>query len=206
MNGFLLDTNVVSELTKDAPDPRVVAFLVAQDDLWLSVIVLHELAFGLNLLPPGRRHDRIDTVLSEMIAAYEDRVLPVDRSQAEQAAALRARAHRLGRVLGLADALHRRNRQGPRSFGCDQECSRFRRSRCQCYQSVGNIVSSITESVVEDAALAWLESLGWRIAHGPDIAPDTPGAERTDYGDVVLGRAAPRCAGSTQSRTSRYPA
>ena len=47
---------------------------------------------------------------------------------------------------------------------------------------------SLTESVVEEAALAYLESLGWGIAHGPDIAPDTPGAERTDYGDVVLGQ------------------
>lgn len=46
----------------------------------------------------------------------------------------------------------------------------------------------ITESTVEDAALAYLEDLGWSIARGPDIAPDTPGAERTDYGDVVLTR------------------
>ncbi|MBC7232146.1 MAG: type I restriction endonuclease subunit R [Chloroflexi bacterium] len=45
----------------------------------------------------------------------------------------------------------------------------------------------LTESTVEDAALAWLESTGWRIAHGPDIAPDMPAAERDDYGEVVLG-------------------
>ena len=46
--------------------------------------------------------------------------------------------------------------------------------------------SSFTESTVEDAALSWLETLGWRVAHGPDIAPDTPGAERSGYGQVVL--------------------
>ena len=44
----------------------------------------------------------------------------------------------------------------------------------------------VTESIVEQATLAWLESLGWRIAHGPAIAPDAPCAERADYGDVVL--------------------
>ena len=44
----------------------------------------------------------------------------------------------------------------------------------------------ITESTVEDAALGWLKHLGWGITHGPDIAPDTPDAERTDYGEVVL--------------------
>ena len=40
----------------------------------------------------------------------------------------------------------------------------------------------LTEAVVEDAALAWLENLGWTIAHGPDIATE----ERTDYGQVIL--------------------
>jgi type I restriction enzyme R subunit len=49
-------------------------------------------------------------------------------------------------------------------------------------------MTSFTESVVEQAALAWLESVGWQIAHGPDIAPDTPGAERADYGEVVLAQ------------------
>ena len=48
--------------------------------------------------------------------------------------------------------------------------------------------SSFTESTVEDAALSWLETLGWRVAYGPDIAPDTLGAERSDYGQVVLER------------------
>ena len=31
-----------------------------------------------------------------------------------------------------------------------------------------------------------LAEIGWETAHGPDIAPDTPDAERTDYGQVVL--------------------
>ena len=43
-----------------------------------------------------------------------------------------------------------------------------------------------TESEVEDAALDWLAGCGWNVTHGPDIAPDTPGAERADYGAVVL--------------------
>ena len=49
-------------------------------------------------------------------------------------------------------------------------------------------MSTLTESTVEQAALEWLESLGWSVAHGPDIAPDTTGAERTDYGEVLLAR------------------
>jgi type I restriction enzyme R subunit len=49
-------------------------------------------------------------------------------------------------------------------------------------------VTRFTESVVEDATLGWLESIGWSIAHGPDIAPDMPAAERQNYGEVVLAQ------------------
>ena len=41
--------------------------------------------------------------------------------------------------------------------------------------------AAFTESVVEDAALGWLASLGWRDLRGPEIAPGTPGAERGAY-------------------------
>ena len=46
----------------------------------------------------------------------------------------------------------------------------------------------VSESVVEQAALAWLEGLDWRVARGPRIAPGAPEAEREDYGEVVLER------------------
>ena len=51
-------------------------------------------------------------------------------------------------------------------------------------------MARFTESVVEDAALAWLEALGYAVLHGPDIAAGEPGAERSDpnYRDVVLER------------------
>lgn len=105
MSGFLLDTNVVSELTRDTPDPGVLAFLTEQEDLWLSAIVMHELEFGLQLLPPGQRLDGLRSAVSEFISAYEDRILPLGRTGAERAAQLRAQARRSGRVLDLGDAL-----------------------------------------------------------------------------------------------------
>ncbi len=48
--------------------------------------------------------------------------------------------------------------------------------------------SHFAESVVEEAALGWLEALGYSVLHGPGIAVGMPGAERTDpaYRDVVL--------------------
>ncbi len=44
----------------------------------------------------------------------------------------------------------------------------------------------VSEADLEQVALDWLSSLGWQVAYGPDIAPDTPDAERGDFTQVVL--------------------
>jgi type I restriction enzyme R subunit len=63
-------------------------------------------------------------------------------------------------------------------------------------------MTGVTESVVEQATLAWLEAMGWQVAHGPDIAPDMLAPERRDYGEVVLAQRLP---GSTRrSRRRRW--
>ena len=49
-------------------------------------------------------------------------------------------------------------------------------------------MTPINESVVEQAALAWLESLGYAILYGPEIAPGETSPERDHYGQVVLER------------------
>ena len=49
-------------------------------------------------------------------------------------------------------------------------------------------MTTITESIVEEAALVWLQGLGSATAYGPDIAPDGPCPVRGDYGEVVLER------------------
>ena len=50
------------------------------------------------------------------------------------------------------------------------------------------MTAPFTESVVEQAALAWLEGAGWMVANGAEIAPGEPAAERDDYGQVVLAQ------------------
>ena len=106
MTGFLLDTNVVSEMLKPAPDPRVTEFLHARHDrLWLSVVVWYELEYGVQLLPRGRRRLRIATLVAGIVTNYEDRILPVGREAAQRAAGLRARARRAGRPAEAGDAL-----------------------------------------------------------------------------------------------------
>ncbi|MCY4113991.1 MAG: hypothetical protein OXG33_08645 [Chloroflexi bacterium] len=47
-------------------------------------------------------------------------------------------------------------------------------------------MTRLAESDVEQAAHDWLEGLDWQRAHGSDVAPDAPGAERADSGRIAL--------------------
>ena len=105
MSGYLLDTNVVSETAKQRPQPAVVEFMVAQTDLWLSVIVIHELAYGIMILDEGRRRETMNEWLSQVVGDFSGRILPVDRQTAEFAASMRAQVHRDGGRLRVPDAL-----------------------------------------------------------------------------------------------------
>ena len=105
MSGYLLDTNVISELTKEEPSPAVIDFLNAHDDLWLPVTVVEELELGVQLLPEGRRRAALRAWLTEVLAEFGDRISPVARRETEWAAAFQARVHRSGGELDLGDAL-----------------------------------------------------------------------------------------------------
>lgn len=63
MSGFLLDTNIPSELTRLRSDVRVEAWLEAasDDDLYLSAVSLGEIAKGIALLPEGKRRVELQT-------------------------------------------------------------------------------------------------------------------------------------------------
>ena len=90
MIGFLLDTNVVSEVMKRRPDPQVVAFLERPADLWLASLVVHELEYGLQLAAPGRRRERLRADLSGFLATYDERILPVGPQNTDRQAAARS--------------------------------------------------------------------------------------------------------------------
>lgn len=53
---------------------------------------------------------------------------------------------------------------------------------------MGAGVNRFNESHVEEAALTWLRDAGWQVAHGPDMAPDMPAAERASFAEVVLAQ------------------
>lgn len=105
MTGYLLDTNVLSELTKAAPEPQVIEFLSSNGDTWLPAIVMYELEFGLQILPEGRRLDQLRSLQSALLEEYEDRIIPIGRKEAEMTAILQADARKAGYTVSLADAL-----------------------------------------------------------------------------------------------------
>lgn len=105
MNGFLLDTNVVSETMRSSPDERVIAFLTGLDELWLSSILIHELEYGVQRLPRGQRRRALRSALRNVLTRYRDRVLDLDAGAAVWAARFRAQASGIGRTLELGDAL-----------------------------------------------------------------------------------------------------
>jgi predicted nucleic acid-binding protein len=105
VTGFLLDTCVISELVKTAPDSNVLSFLSGLETVWLSAVTLHELDYGIERLPPGKRRSGLQAAVGALMAQYDDRILPFGWAEARQAALLRVEASRQGRVMHLADAM-----------------------------------------------------------------------------------------------------
>ncbi|MCY4616877.1 MAG: PIN domain-containing protein, partial [Chloroflexi bacterium] len=72
----MLDTNVVSEMTRDRPNASVADFLDREAEFWLAALVIHELQFGLYRTPRGRRRDQLEADLRGLLARFASRTLP----------------------------------------------------------------------------------------------------------------------------------
>ncbi|MEI9983709.1 MAG: PIN domain-containing protein [Aliidongia sp.] len=100
---FLLDTNVVSEWMRLRPDSGVVAWLADTDEdrIFISVVTLAELRYGVERLPAGARRDRLDVWLTEQLPArFEKRMLSVDDETAQAWGRVTARRQAVGRPIG----------------------------------------------------------------------------------------------------------
>jgi len=103
---ILLDTNVVSEPLRHAPEQRVVDWLDIQpmETLFLSAITVAELRAGVALLPAGRRRTGLqDNLEKRVLPLFAGRVLPFDLSCTLAYAALMAEARAAGRAIAAAD-------------------------------------------------------------------------------------------------------
>ena len=80
MTGWLLDTNILSELRRPKPEPRVLAFVAAQplELLHVSVVTLAEIRFGIEIVSDANRRAELGEWLSHKLRPmFDGRVLPV---------------------------------------------------------------------------------------------------------------------------------
>ena len=108
MSGFLLDTNIPSELIRTRPDPRVENWVYAQDEqsLYLSVVSIGELRRGLVLLPAGRRRTELERWLeNDLLPRFHRRILPVTFSIADRWGLLDGQCQLKGTPLNTADGM-----------------------------------------------------------------------------------------------------
>jgi tRNA(fMet)-specific endonuclease VapC len=108
MTGFLLDTNVPSELTRPKSDPQVEKWLDDADDeqLFFSVVSLGEIFKGLTILPESKRRQKLQQWLDETLRPwFGGRILPVSEPIAERWGILAGECQLKGRPIKVADGL-----------------------------------------------------------------------------------------------------
>ena len=104
---FLLDTNVVLEWAKPRPDSGVITWLAEADEdrVFVSVVTIAELRYGIERLPAGARRNRFEEWLTTEVARrFEARTLPVDAETADIWGRIVARSQAHGRPIGAMDA------------------------------------------------------------------------------------------------------
>lgn len=105
---ILLDTNLISEPLRAAPEPRVVAWLDAQplETLFLSVVTVAELRYGVARLPNGRRRKAlVERLETQVLPAFAGRILAFDLPATQAYADLMAKAQAAGQPIGQAFGL-----------------------------------------------------------------------------------------------------
>lgn len=104
---YLLDTNAVSEWVKPRPNPGLIRWMESADEdrVFLSVVTLAELTYGVERMPAGARRSRLEHWLQlELPLRFEGRILPVDETIANLWGKTVSRAEAVGRPIGVTDA------------------------------------------------------------------------------------------------------
>ena len=104
---FLLDTNAVSEWVKPQPNPGLMDWMESADEdrIFISVVTLAELHYGVERMATGRRRGRLEQWLEhDLPLRFESRVLLIDIEVANRWGTAMARSESAGRPMGVVDA------------------------------------------------------------------------------------------------------
>jgi predicted nucleic acid-binding protein len=105
---YLLDTDVISQLTKDQPHAGVIRWINEQEevDLFLSVATLLEIRVGIELADKGKKRELLERWLVDALPErFDDRIIPVERHVADLTGRIMARSRSEGWLMGSMDAL-----------------------------------------------------------------------------------------------------
>lgn len=108
MNGFLLDTNTISELVSVKPQPSVLEWIEAAEEsrLYLSVMTLGEIRQGVTALPQSKKRTRLETWLEvDLLTRFAGRILAIDQAVADRWGRIMADAQARGLTLPVVDAM-----------------------------------------------------------------------------------------------------
>ncbi|MCX2725773.1 type II toxin-antitoxin system VapC family toxin [Roseibium salinum] len=103
---IFLDTNVISETLKKAPEPGVIAWLVRHDaELALSTVTIAEIAFGIQKIRPDQRAERLEQGLSDWRRRFADRIFGLTEAAALAYGDIMGAAARQGRGMSAPDGM-----------------------------------------------------------------------------------------------------
>jgi predicted nucleic acid-binding protein len=103
---YIIDTNVISELSKPSPSPTVVEWVTdAQNDCYLTAITLKELYFGILLMPDGKRKDVLRETIDSITREYANKTLSFDASCSQICAELEVQAIQAGHTPTIEDMM-----------------------------------------------------------------------------------------------------
>ncbi len=104
---IVLDTNVLSALMQQTPDPRVLAWLDQQprSSIWTTSITLLEIRYGLQVMAIGKRRSLLDLAFETVLQKMAGRIAAFDAAAATQAADLMTDRRRRGQPGDLRDTL-----------------------------------------------------------------------------------------------------
>ena len=108
MSGFLLDTNIASELIRARPEPRVANWVYARDEqsLYLSAVSIGELRRGFIILPASKRRTELEQWFeNDLVPRFRGRILPVTYSIADRWGILGGECQLRGTPLSMADGM-----------------------------------------------------------------------------------------------------
>lgn len=104
-SGYLVDTNVVSEICKKSPDANVMEWLGSHEELNISVITIEEMRFGELMMPKGKKRKKLHEMIDSLVVSYSANTLTFDVRAAEQCAVFHERAISLGRTPTIEDMM-----------------------------------------------------------------------------------------------------